>query len=114
MHADSISTTHNWARIIRMSYKFSRISVFLAMLIVAATLTSMIAPANTVSAQGVPDATVAIGLLRVRSGPFRTASIVDTVPKGTAFTLDGRNSATTWLHGTSSTGVTGWISRFYV
>src|SRR5215813_1789107 len=97
-----------------MSYKFRRISVLFAMIMIAALLTTMITPANVVSAQGVPDATVAIGLLRVRSGPFRNASIVDTVPKGTAFTLDGRNSATTWLHGTSSTGVTGWISRFYV
>src|SRR5579859_6559921 len=98
-----------------MTYKFRHINVLIAMILIVAAFTTVISPTNTINAQGgVADATVAIGSLRIRSGPFRSASIVDTVPKGTTFTLDGRNQATTWLHGTSSTGVTGWMSRFYV
>src|SRR5258708_1661101 len=115
MRTDSVTTIRNWARIKSMSYKFRHVSVLIAMIMIVAAFTTIIGPTTPISAQGgVADATVATGLLRVRSAPYRNASVVDTVPKGTTFTLDGRNQATTWLHGTSSTGVTGWMSRFYV
>lgn len=71
-------------------------------------------PGLSGQAQSIPDGRVAVGLLALRSGPARTTSIITTLPRGTALTLDGRNRAGTWVHGTADTGAVGWVARAFL
>ncbi len=61
-----------------------------------------------------PDAVVATSLLRVHSGPYLQSDVVGTLTQGTQVALDGRDQAANWLHGKSSDGTTGWLSRAYL
>ncbi len=61
-----------------------------------------------------PDAIVGTSLLRVRTGPSRSAAIVATEPKGTAISLDGRDRFANWVHGKAADGAVGWMSRPYL
>jgi uncharacterized protein YraI len=83
------------------------------MILVCGLLLALL-PGLSGQAQSVPDARVAVGLLSMRSGPARTASLVATLPRGTALTLDGRNRAATWVHGTADDGAVGWVARPYL
>jgi uncharacterized protein YraI len=62
----------------------------------------------------VPDAVVATGILSMRSGPMRTASVVAVLERGTRLTIDGRDTSSKWLHGTAENGAVGWVSRPYL
>jgi hypothetical protein len=50
----------------------------------------------------------------MRTGPRTTAAVVAILERGTRVTLDGRNAAATWVHGTASTGAVGWLSLPYL
>src|ERR1700690_2803040 len=61
-----------------------------------------------------PDALVATSVLRIHSAPLLSSSVVGTATQGTQVTLDGRDTAATWLHGKTDGGIVGWMSRPYL
>src|SRR5690349_1906770 len=88
-----------------------QITITLALVLFIAILSV----SNIVQAQGnVPDATINAAVLKIRSAPTSSSDVVAEVPKGTTMTLDGRDSSATWVHGTTSTNVVGWASRFFL
>jgi uncharacterized protein YgiM (DUF1202 family) len=57
---------------------------------------------------------VATGNLNVRSAPSATASVVTTVPYGSAVTLLGRSSDNTWLMVHAFDGKEGWVNAAFI
>ncbi len=58
-------------------------------------------------------ATIATGLLNVRSGPSASNSVVTSVPQGTTYAVTGRLADNSWIE-ISGNGFTGWVNARYV
>ncbi len=58
-------------------------------------------------------ATIATGLLNVRSGPSASNSVVTSVPQGTTYAVTGRLVDNSWIEITGN-GFTGWVNARYV
>jgi uncharacterized protein YraI len=52
--------------------------------------------------------------LNVRTGPGISYGVITQVTRGTTMTLVERNADATWVRGTATTGVSGWVSSAFV
>ena len=68
-------------------------------------------PAPTVSGTAV---VINVYFLNVRTGPGTSFGIITSVPSGIVVTLQGRNTATTWIKARLADGTVGWVSAYYL